>query len=73
MQPPLPSVTPTWHNDTYDAIAPSRPELSAEGKTVIVAGAVRPDPPPSRRSPHDRCGLLPLVTISEAGGFASHG
>ncbi|WYZ37901.1 hypothetical protein EsH8_II_001407 [Colletotrichum jinshuiense] len=39
MQPPLPSVTPTWHNDTYDAIAPSRPELSAEGKTVIVAGA----------------------------------
>ncbi|KAK1728629.1 hypothetical protein CaCOL14_000167 [Colletotrichum acutatum] len=39
MQPPLPSVTPTWRNDTYDAISPSRPELSAAGKTVIVAGA----------------------------------
>lgn len=40
MQPPLPSVTPTWRNDTYEAISPSRPELSAAGKTVIVAGAV---------------------------------
>ncbi|KAF4776428.1 short chain dehydrogenase [Colletotrichum scovillei] len=39
MQPPLPSVTPTWRNDTYEAISPSRPELSAAGKTVIVAGA----------------------------------
>ncbi|KAK1977130.1 short chain dehydrogenase [Colletotrichum cereale] len=39
MQPPLPSVTPTWRNDTYDAISPSRPELSAAGKTVIVVGA----------------------------------
>ncbi|UQC73595.1 short chain dehydrogenase [Colletotrichum lupini] len=39
MQPPLPSVTPTWRNDTYEAISPSRPELSAAGKTIIVAGA----------------------------------
>ncbi|OHE90561.1 short chain dehydrogenase [Colletotrichum orchidophilum] len=39
MQPPLPSITPTWRNDTYEAISPSRPELSAAGKTVIVAGA----------------------------------
>ncbi|KDN63678.1 putative short chain dehydrogenase [Colletotrichum sublineola] len=39
MQPPLPSVTPTWRNDTYDAISPSRPELSAAGKTIIVIGA----------------------------------
>ncbi|EFQ35840.1 short chain dehydrogenase [Colletotrichum graminicola] len=39
MQPPLPSVTPTWRNDTYDAISPSRPELSAAGKTIIVVGA----------------------------------
>ncbi|KAJ0323539.1 hypothetical protein Brms1b_001419 [Colletotrichum noveboracense] len=39
MQPPLPSATPTWHNDTYDAISPSRPELSAAGKTAIVVGA----------------------------------
>ncbi len=40
MKPPLPSATPTWHNDTYPAIAPSRPELSAVGKTVIITGAV---------------------------------
>ncbi|TDZ59747.1 Short chain dehydrogenase citE [Colletotrichum trifolii] len=39
MQPPLPSATPNWHNDTYEAISPSRAELSAAGKTVIVAGA----------------------------------
>ncbi|KAJ0380861.1 hypothetical protein COL26b_000701 [Colletotrichum chrysophilum] len=39
MQPPLPSATPTWHNDTYDAISPSRPELSAAGKTAVVVGA----------------------------------
>ncbi|KAF6811048.1 short chain dehydrogenase [Colletotrichum sojae] len=39
MQPPLPSPTPTWHNDTYDAIFPSRPELSAAGKTIVVVGA----------------------------------
>ncbi|KAL8745311.1 MAG: hypothetical protein Q9190_002545 [Brigantiaea leucoxantha] len=39
MKPPLPSATPTWHNDTYPTIVPSRPELSAEGKTVIITGA----------------------------------
>ncbi|RAH45380.1 SDR family NAD(P)-dependent oxidoreductase [Aspergillus brunneoviolaceus CBS 621.78] len=39
MRPPLPSVTPTWHNDTYPAIAPTRPELSMTGKTVIITGA----------------------------------
>ncbi|OLN85285.1 Short-chain type dehydrogenase/reductase [Colletotrichum chlorophyti] len=39
MQPPLPSITPTWHNDSYDAISPARPELSAAGKTVVVVGA----------------------------------
>ncbi|KAK2049810.1 short chain dehydrogenase [Colletotrichum somersetense] len=39
MQPPLPSVTPTWRNDTYDAISPSRPELTAAGKTIVVVGA----------------------------------
>ncbi|KAB8269090.1 putative NADP(+)-dependent dehydrogenase [Aspergillus minisclerotigenes] len=39
MEPPLPSFTPTWHNDTYAAIAPTRPELSAAGKTVIITGA----------------------------------
>ncbi|KAI0180594.1 putative NADP(+)-dependent dehydrogenase [Hypoxylon sp. FL1284] len=39
MQPPLPSPTPTWRNDTYPAISPSRPELTAKGKTVIITGA----------------------------------
>ncbi|KAI1852844.1 hypothetical protein JX266_002385 [Neoarthrinium moseri] len=39
MQPPLPSFTATWHNDTYPAISPSRPELSAAGKTIVITGA----------------------------------
>ncbi|OTB12757.1 hypothetical protein K445DRAFT_320884 [Daldinia sp. EC12] len=39
MQPLLPSPTATWHNDTYPAISPSRPELKATGKTVVVTGA----------------------------------
>lgn len=39
MQPPLPSLTTTWHNKSYPAISPSRPELSAAGKTVIITGA----------------------------------
>ncbi|PWY82105.1 putative NADP(+)-dependent dehydrogenase [Aspergillus heteromorphus CBS 117.55] len=39
MIPPLPSMTPTWRNDTYAAISPARPELSAVGKTIIITGA----------------------------------
>ncbi|KAI6092266.1 putative NADP(+)-dependent dehydrogenase [Hypoxylon rubiginosum] len=39
MTPPLPSATSTWHNDTYAAISPQRPELSAAGKTIIIIGA----------------------------------
>ncbi|KAI1074438.1 hypothetical protein F5B20DRAFT_440010 [Whalleya microplaca] len=39
MQPPFPCPTATWHNDTYESISPSRPELSVAGKTVIIAGA----------------------------------
>ncbi|PWY96632.1 putative NADP(+)-dependent dehydrogenase [Aspergillus sclerotioniger CBS 115572] len=39
MNPPLPSLTPTWHNDTYPSISPSRPELTAAGKTIIITGA----------------------------------
>ncbi|UKZ78412.1 hypothetical protein TrVFT333_006152 [Trichoderma virens FT-333] len=39
MQPPLPSATPSWRNDTYAAISPARPELSASGKTVVITGA----------------------------------
>lgn len=40
----MPSATPTWHNDTYATISPSRPELTVAGKTVIVTGAVKSFP-----------------------------
>jgi len=40
MDPPLPSFTSIWHNEPYEAVSPSRPELSAAGKTVIITGAV---------------------------------
>ncbi|KAI0202862.1 hypothetical protein F4808DRAFT_420094 [Astrocystis sublimbata] len=39
MQPPFPSPVETWRNDTYEAISPSRPELSVAGKTVAILGA----------------------------------
>ena len=35
----VPRFTKTIRRITYDAINPKRPELSAEGKTVVVAGA----------------------------------
>ncbi|KIW22233.1 uncharacterized protein PV07_12139 [Cladophialophora immunda] len=35
----LPSFTRTFHRDAYPAISPTRPELSAAGKVVIVTGA----------------------------------
>ncbi|GLI76362.1 hypothetical protein PoHVEF18_004634 [Penicillium ochrochloron] len=39
MNPPLPSLTSTWHNGSYSAISPLRAELSAAGKTIIITGA----------------------------------
>ncbi|TVY37691.1 Short chain dehydrogenase [Lachnellula subtilissima] len=39
MQPPFPSITPTWHNDVYPAIDPSNSELSQAGKTIVITGA----------------------------------
>ncbi|PVI01574.1 NAD(P)-binding protein [Periconia macrospinosa] len=39
MQPPFPSFTSTWHNDTYAAIDPTKPDLSQTGKTIIITGA----------------------------------
>ena len=39
MKPPFPSYTETWHNDTYDAISPRRPEVSVADKTIVIAGA----------------------------------
>lgn len=32
------SFTKTWHTEPYPFISPSRPELSAEGKNVVVLG-----------------------------------
>ncbi|KIW28752.1 uncharacterized protein PV07_04626 [Cladophialophora immunda] len=39
MRPPYPAPVTEWHNDTYDAISPTRPELSQAGKVVVVTGA----------------------------------
>jgi NAD(P)-dependent dehydrogenase (short-subunit alcohol dehydrogenase family) len=41
MQPPFPSVTPTWHNAPYPSIDPSQPNLSVTGKTVLITGGGR--------------------------------
>jgi len=38
MKAPFPAPVENWHNDTYAAISPSRPEVSAKGKKVIVTG-----------------------------------
>lgn len=35
---PFPSATATWHSKSYPSISPTRPELSAKGKTVVVTG-----------------------------------
>lgn len=37
--PSLPSFTKTFHRDVYPGISPTRPELSAIGKVVVVTGA----------------------------------
>lgn len=38
MAAPFPSPTSKWHDNTYPSISPSRPELSAKGKSVLVTG-----------------------------------
>jgi NAD(P)-dependent dehydrogenase (short-subunit alcohol dehydrogenase family) len=35
---PFPSATTKWHQEVYPSISPSRPELSAKGKNVVVTG-----------------------------------
>ena len=35
---PFPSPTSTWHTTAHQSISPTRPELSAKGKTVVVTG-----------------------------------
>ena len=41
MKPPIPSLTNTYHRTSYDAVSPTRPELSVANKTVIVTGGGR--------------------------------
>ena len=36
--PPFPSLTKEWHSQSYAAIDPLRPELSAKGKVVAITG-----------------------------------
>lgn len=38
MKPLFPSPVAEWHNETYAAIDPTRPELSMAGKTVVITG-----------------------------------
>jgi len=38
MAAPFPSPTSIWHTKTYPSLSPTRPELSAKGKTVIITG-----------------------------------
>lgn len=38
MKAPFPAPITEWHNDTYPSIDPSRPELSAKGKKIVVTG-----------------------------------
>ncbi|KAK5273089.1 hypothetical protein LTR99_002483 [Exophiala xenobiotica] len=38
MKPPMPAPVAEWRNDTYASISPTRPELSAKGKRIIVTG-----------------------------------
>ncbi|KAH8898593.1 NAD(P)-binding protein [Thozetella sp. PMI_491] len=35
---PFPSPTAIWHSTAYPSISPTRPELSAKGKAVVVTG-----------------------------------
>jgi NAD(P)-dependent dehydrogenase (short-subunit alcohol dehydrogenase family) len=35
---PLPCPTKEWHSTSYQAISPSRPELSVKGKVILVTG-----------------------------------
>lgn len=34
----FPSLTKKWHSETYEAISPKRPELSAKGKVIVITG-----------------------------------
>ncbi|TVY80469.1 Short chain dehydrogenase citE [Lachnellula suecica] len=36
--PPFPSPTKAWHSAAYPSISPTRPEISAKGKTILITG-----------------------------------
>ncbi|EFX03443.1 short chain dehydrogenase reductase [Grosmannia clavigera kw1407] len=38
MSAPFPSPTKKWHDNTYPSLSPTRPELSAKGKNVLITG-----------------------------------
>lgn len=40
MQPPFPSLTPTWHNDIYPAIGYTTEAVTHAGETIVITGAV---------------------------------
>ncbi|KAK8119870.1 NADP(+)-dependent dehydrogenase [Apiospora kogelbergensis] len=39
MQPPFPSLTPTWHNDIYPEIEYTSAGVTHKGETIIITGA----------------------------------
>ncbi|CEJ81085.1 hypothetical protein VHEMI01234 [[Torrubiella] hemipterigena] len=38
LKAPFPSPTQKWHDNTYPSLSPTRPELSAKGKTIAITG-----------------------------------
>lgn len=38
---PWPSITKTYHHNSYPAISPTHPEVSAAGKTILITGGGR--------------------------------
>lgn len=65
MEPPMRSATAIWHNDTYSGISPERLELNANGKHVVITGAVSIYRPLSgtKTMGAKRFGLLNLIVI----------
>ncbi len=58
MKAPFPSLTETYHQTSYDAISPTRHDLSVAHKTIIITGGGR--------------GLGPEIAKAYAAAGASH-